>query len=92
MNNIQKMKKISLLIFSVFVLASCGNSERSVEDIIEEGNLSEIRAKKAELSKVQSDLSSQIASLDAAIEKLDKQTQFALVRTMRYRIRCSSIM
>jgi len=76
------MKKISLLIFSVFVLASCGNSERSVEDIIEEGNLSEIRAKKAELSKVQSDLSSQIASLDAAIEKLDKQTQFALVRTM----------
>ena len=77
------MKKISLVIFSVFVLVSCGNSERSVEDIIEEGNLSEIRAKKAELSKVQSDLSSQIASLDAAIEKLDKQTQFALVRTMK---------
>ncbi|MEG9327224.1 efflux RND transporter periplasmic adaptor subunit [Salinimicrobium catena] len=77
------MKKISLLIFSLFILASCGNSEESVEDIIKEGNLSEIRAKKAELSKEQGELSSKIARLDAAIQKLDKRTQFALVRTTR---------
>lgn len=77
------MKKISLLIFSLFALASCGNSGQSVEDIIEEGDLSEIRAKKAELSKQQSDLSSKIADLDAAIQKLDKKTQFALVRTQK---------
>lgn len=83
MHNIHKMKKISLLIFSLFALASCGNSEKSVDEIIEEGNLSEVRSKKAELSKIQSDLSSKIAKLDAAIQKLDKKTQFALVRTMK---------
>ena len=77
------MKKISLLIVSLFILASCGNSDRSVEEVIEEGNLSEIRAKKAELSKQQSDISSKIARLDAAIQKLDKKTQFALVRTRK---------
>ncbi|SDK71553.1 RND family efflux transporter, MFP subunit [Salinimicrobium catena] len=77
------MKKISLLIVSLFILASCGNSDRSVEEVIEEGNLSEIRAKKAELSKQQGELSSKIAKLDAAIQKLDKRTQFALVRTTR---------
>lgn len=77
------MKKISIIIFSLFALASCGNSEKSVEEIIEEGNISEIRAKKAELSAQQSELSSQIANLDAAIEKLDKNKQFTLVETMK---------
>lgn len=76
------MKKINVLIFSLFVLASCGNSEKSVADLIEEGNLSEIRAKKAELSKQQSEISSKIADLDAAIQKLDKKSQLALVRTI----------
>lgn len=76
------MKKISLLIFSFLALASCGNSGKSVEEVIEEGNLQEIRAKKAELSKQQSDLSSKIADLDAAIQRLDKKKQLALVRTL----------
>lgn len=76
------MKKISLVIFSLFALASCGNSEKSVEEIIEEGNLSEIRAKKAELSSQQSELSSKIADLDAAIQKLDVNKQIPLVKTM----------
>ena len=77
------MKKISIVIFSLFALASCGNSEKSVEEIIEEGNISEIRAKKAELSAQQSELSSQIANLDAAIQKLDKNKQFTLVEIMQ---------
>ena len=72
------MKRSSLLIISFLFLVSCGKSD-SVEDVIETGDLSEIRAKKAELSEQQSALSSQIAALDAAIEKLDKTTQFALV-------------
>lgn len=76
------MKKINLLILSLFVFASCGNSDKSVADLIAEGNLSEIRAKKAELSKQQSEISSKIADLDAAIQKLDKKSQLALVRTI----------
>lgn len=76
------MKKLSLVIFSLLALSSCGNSEKSVEDIIEEGNISEMRAKKAELSAIQSELSSKIADLDAAIQKQDKNKQFTLVETM----------
>ena len=72
------MKRSSLLIISFLFLASCGKSD-SVEDVIETGNLSEIRAKKAELSTQQSTLSSKIAKLDAAIDKLDNKNNFALV-------------
>ncbi|WP_029038232.1 efflux RND transporter periplasmic adaptor subunit [Salinimicrobium xinjiangense] len=72
------MKKISLLIISFLILVSCGK-EDSVEKVIEKGNLSEIRAKKAELSAQQSELTSKIAQLDAAIEELDTDTKFSLV-------------
>lgn len=72
------MKKLSLLLFSFLVLVSCGKG-KSVEDVIESGNISEIRAKKAELSEQQSELNSKIAQLDAAIEKLDINAGFALV-------------
>ena len=74
------MRKISLIIFSALALYSCGK-EKSVEEIIDEGNLQEIRAKKAELSSKQSELSSQIASLDEAIKDLDVNEQFVLVET-----------
>ena len=72
------MKKVNLLILCFLILVSCGKND-SVEDVIETGDLSEIRAKKAELSEQQSALSSQIAALDAAIEKLDKTNKLALV-------------
>lgn len=76
------MRKISLVIFSMIFLWSCGN-DKSVEELVEEGNLSEIRAKKAELSAEQSELGSKIAALDAAIQKLDVNNQFALVEAVR---------
>ncbi len=72
------MKKLSLIIVSLLILVSCGKND-SVEKVIETGDLSEIRAKKANLSAQQSELSSQIAQLDAAIEKLDSNNDFTLV-------------
>ena len=72
------MKKISLLILGLLLMVSCGKGD-SVEEVIANGDLAEIRAKKAELSSQQSTLSSKIAELDAAIERLDKKTGFALV-------------
>ena len=77
------MKKISIIIISFLAFYSCGNSEQSVEDLIEQGNLSEIRAKKAELSSQQSEINSKIADIDAAIQRLDKNEQFALVQTLK---------
>ncbi|MFD2517630.1 efflux RND transporter periplasmic adaptor subunit [Salinimicrobium flavum] len=77
------MKKISLVLFSLLTLYSCGNKDTSVEDVIEKGNLSEIKAKKAELSKQQSDLSSKIAKLDEAIKRLDASEQYTLVSAIQ---------
>lgn len=76
------MKNICFLALGLFFLISCNDSKSSVEEIIEEGDLSELRAKKTELSKQQSEISSKIAQLDAAIQKLDKRFQNALVRTI----------
>ena len=77
------MKKIGLIAIFLFTIYSCGNSEDSVEDLIEEGDLSEIRAKKKELSAQQSAISAGIAKLDAALERLDGKKQLTLVRTRR---------
>lgn len=76
------MKNLNLIIVSLLLLVSCGKND-SVEEIIENGDLSEIRAKKAELSAEQSELSSRIARLDAAIDKLDANNEFTLVSTKR---------
>lgn len=72
------MKRSIILIFSFLFLVSCGN-DSSVEEVIETGNIAEIRAKKASLSEQQSELSSKIAQLDAALERLDENADFALV-------------
>lgn len=52
-----------------------------MEAIIKQGDLSEIKAKKAELSKQQSEISEEIAKLDKVIKSLDKDKTFALVST-----------
>ena len=76
------MKNIISLSLVALLLISCGNSEeRSVEDVIESNDLSEIRAKKVELSKQQRDLALQMEQLDAAITKLDPNTSLPVVTT-----------
>lgn len=61
-------------------MIGCGNTEeKSVEDIIETQDLSQIRAKKSELSNIQSEISREIDKLDQAIKKLDKNRNFPLV-------------
>lgn len=79
------MKKVNILgsfLFSILILASCGK-EDSVEDLVSNGDLQELRAKKAELSSQQTRLSAQIAQLNAAIEKLDTNDDFVLVRATK---------
>lgn len=76
------MRKLAVLFFLSLIVVSCGETEeRSVEAVIEEGNLSEIRQKKAELSQEQSELSRKINSLDAALDKLDTDRSRTLVNT-----------
>lgn len=76
------MKKLAVLLSFPFFLFSCGKKEeRSVEDVIEGGDLSEIRQKKSELSSAQSELTAKIDLLDQAINELDKNRRLDLVTT-----------
>ncbi|HET8753155.1 MAG TPA: efflux RND transporter periplasmic adaptor subunit [Salinimicrobium sp.] len=75
------MKRIYILLILGAFFISCGNDEKSVEEVINDGDLSEIRAKKAELSAQQSEISAKMAELDKAIRSLDKNKSFALVGT-----------
>ena len=75
------MKNILTLLAVSLLLLSCGNKKDSVDDIIENGNLSEMRAKKTELLQEQSKLKASIDSLTAAIEAKDTSKKAALVTT-----------
>ncbi|WP_339653499.1 efflux RND transporter periplasmic adaptor subunit [uncultured Salegentibacter sp.] len=75
------MKKLAVLLSIPLLLLSCGSNEegKSVEEIIENEDLAEIRAKKSELSQQQSDLTQKLDKLDQAIDRLDKTRRLDLV-------------
>ena len=75
------MKNIVTLIMLSLLVVSCGNKKDSVEDIIENGNLDAMRAKKTELLQEQSKLKVSIESLTAAIEAKYTSKKAALVTT-----------
>lgn len=79
------MKKLAILISIPLLLLSCGNNneEKSIDQLIENKDLTEIRAKKAELSKEQSDLTQKLDKLDQAIDRLDKTRRLDLVVTQK---------
>ena len=75
------MKKLILIFGLPLVLISCGGDEetKSIDQVIENEDLSQIRAKKAELSNEQAKIAEQIDRLDEAIKKLDKNRRMDLV-------------
>lgn len=76
------MKKLAVLLSIPFFIFSCGEKEEnSVENVIEGGDLNEIRQKKSELSSEQSELTAKIDMLDEAINRLDKNRRLDLVTT-----------
>ncbi len=80
-HQILRMKKLAVLLSIPLLLLSCGSNEegKSVEEIIENEDLAEIRAKKSELSQQQSDLTQKLDKLDQAIDRLDKTRRLDLV-------------
>jgi RND family efflux transporter MFP subunit len=78
------MKKIATIFLLSLAMISCGNGEdKSVEEIIEDGNLSEIRQKKSELSAEQSELSRKLDLLESAINDLDEDRGRPLVNIQK---------
>ncbi len=74
------MKKI-LLILTTVLIVSCGG-ERSTEDIIDGGDLKEIKAKRGELLKQKTALDEQIAALELYINEKSGDKNNALVSTL----------
>lgn len=73
------MKKLYPLILILLIFAACDNKELSVDALLESGNLSEIKAKRAELNKQQQDLRTKIDRLNAYIQTHEEQDRPVLV-------------
>ncbi|MFB9055965.1 efflux RND transporter periplasmic adaptor subunit [Mariniflexile ostreae] len=77
------MKKITTIICIALVLSSCGHKEKSVKDLIANGSLLELRAKKKELSQEQSEIKNELSALENRINALDNTKHKTLVTTIK---------
>jgi RND family efflux transporter MFP subunit len=78
------MKYIYAVIASTIILISCAEKPViSLEDIIESGNLSEIRTKKKEVEATQKEIGTQLDALAAAISLYDTVKRLPLVTTFK---------
>lgn len=77
------MKYIIKLTLVTVLLVSCGGGEKakSVEDLIESGNLEQLRTKKSELSEQKRQVESQIKAIDAKIKEINPLLKVPLVTT-----------
>lgn len=73
------MKKAILLLISLATLASCGNDNKSVDAIINSGDLSAVRSKRTELNQKQRDLKSDIDKLNEFIDSHEKKERPVLI-------------
>jgi len=77
------MKKIISTLFAAILLFSCGGGEeKSIDDIIAEGNLEEIRLKRAEIVNQQSLFEDQLTKLDDKISELDSNKKIPLITSL----------
>ena len=77
------MRKIFILTVTSAFLVSCGGKEQTVEAVLASNDLTQIRAKKDELSTKSQDIATQIKQLDAAIAKLDTNKKVPLITTIK---------
>ncbi len=76
------MKQLFILTLISLLFASCGSKqEKSIEDLITEGNLENIRTEKATLDIKQQELTEKLKQLEVAIGELDTIKKLPLVTT-----------
>lgn len=73
------MKKAILILISLATLASCGNDNKSVNSVIDSGDLSAVKAKRTDLNQQQRDLKSDIEKLNEYIDSHEKKDRAVLV-------------
>lgn len=77
------MKNLIYILTTVIVLSSCGEAkEQTVSDLIAQGNLETLRAKKNEISETQRALESDIRLLDSVIALKSGDEKLPLVTTI----------
>ncbi len=78
------MKNIYSLLITSLILVSCGgDSKKSVEDIISEGNLASIRAKKTEIVAKKEAIEADLKLLEEKISELDSVKKLPLVTVFK---------
>ncbi|WP_299776802.1 efflux RND transporter periplasmic adaptor subunit [uncultured Formosa sp.] len=77
------MKHIYTIAALAFLLISCGGKEQTVEQVLSEGNLETIRAKRSEIEKKQVAISEQLKLIDEKIAELDDTKKLPLVTTIK---------
>lgn len=77
------MKRIYSLITIALIIASCGGGgKKSTEDIVSEGDLNAIKAKRSEVSAQYDALAAELKTLDNAISKLDTTSKVSLITAL----------
>lgn len=77
------MKHLAVLSIAILTLASCGGgNQQSLDDLIAQGDLEAIRARKNEISEQQKSLEGQVRVLDSAIAVLDPDENYPLVSAL----------
>jgi len=78
------MKKLAYTITAAILLTACGsNGESSVSDLIAQGDLETLRAKKTEISERQREIEKDLQMLDSAIAVQSGEEKLPLVTTLR---------
>jgi len=77
------MKKLIYLVTAAFALSACGDEPQSVDDLIAQGNLESLRAKKSEISEQQKQLEANIKALDSVIATKSGEERLPLVTTIK---------
>jgi membrane fusion protein (multidrug efflux system) len=78
------MKYIYATLLSTFLLTSCAETEiRTLEDVLKNGSIGELRAKKQEIEMTQQIFEAQLAALKEAIAALDTLKKLPLVSTFK---------
>ena len=80
------MKKILYLATATLLFSACGGKEASVSDIIAQGDLESIRAKKSELSEKQKAIEAELNQLDSVIATKNSDEKLPLVTTVTAKV------
>lgn len=77
------MKPIYILFISLIFLSSCGEKEKSIDELIEKGDLAELKAEREKLHSQQHDISEKLHRLNERIDSMDSLKNATLITTFK---------